>query len=45
MITIFVDDLNIFTPQNTQIMARVKAELSAAFDMVDMGPLAYVLLR
>ena len=41
IVTTFVDDLNIFTPAGSGIMKRVKEELAAAFDIVDMGPLAF----
>ena len=41
IITTFVDDLNIFAPEGSGIMKRIKGELAAAFDMVDMGPLAF----
>lgn len=41
IITTFVDDLNIFATSGSGIMQLVKKELAAAFDMVDMGPLAF----
>lgn len=41
IITTFVDDLNIFTPAGSGIMKRIKGELASAFDMVDIGPLAF----
>ena len=41
IITTFVDDLNIFAPRGSGIISRIKSELAAAFDMVDMGPLAF----
>ena len=39
----FVDDLNIFAPKRTGFVTRVKAELKAAFNMVDMGLISYYL--
>lgn len=41
IITTFVDDLNIFAPAESGIIKRIKGELAAAFNMVDMGPLAF----
>lgn len=41
IITTFVDDPNIFAPRGSGIISRIKSELAAAFDMVDMGPLAF----
>lgn len=41
IITTFVDDLNIFAPRGSGIISRINSELAAAFDMVDMGPLAF----
>ena len=41
IITTFVDDLNMFAPRGSGILPRIKSELAAAFDMVDMGPLAF----
>ena len=41
IITTIVDDLNIFAPAGSGIIKRIKEELAAAFDMVDMGPLAF----
>ena len=36
IITTFVDDLNIFAPGKSGIMLRIRSELAAAFDMVDI---------
>ena len=46
IITTIVDDLIIFAPKGSKIIKRIKEELAAAFDMVDIGPLAfYVCLK
>lgn len=46
IITTFVNDFNIFAPPRSGVIQRIKKELAAAFDMVDMGPLAfYVCLK
>ena len=36
-----VNDLNIFAPSGSEILQRTKKELTAAFGMVDIGPLAF----
>ncbi len=41
IITTFVDDLNISAPCGSGIISRIKSELTTAFEMVDMGPLAF----
>lgn len=41
IITTFVNNLNIFATAESVIMKRIKTELAIAFDMVDMGPLAF----
>ena len=41
IITSFVDDLNIFALPGSGIISRIKSELTTAFEMVDIGPLAF----
>lgn len=43
IISVWVDDLNIFTPAGSPYMQKVKRELSFAFKMVDMGPIQFYL--
>lgn len=38
-----MDDIKIMGPKNTGIIARVKMELTAAVEMVDMGPISFYL--
>ncbi len=37
----FVDNLNIFAPHGSSIICRINKELTAAFKIVDMGPLVF----
>lgn len=37
----FVDDIKIIGPKGSGAIQRVKAELAAAFSMVDMGPISF----
>ena len=39
----FVDDIKIMGPKYSGVIARVKMELTAAFEMVDMGPISFYL--
>ncbi len=39
----FVNDIKIMGPKNTEVIAKVKMELTAAFKMVDMGPISFYL--
>lgn len=39
----FVDDIKIIGPKGSGAIQRVKAELAAAFSMVDMGPISFYL--
>ena len=39
----FVDNIKIIGPKNTGVIVRVKMELTAAFEMVDMGPISFYL--
>lgn len=43
IISVWVDDLNIFTPAGSLCMQKIKRELSFAFKMVDMGPIQFYL--
>ena len=43
VISTFVDDIKIMAPKGSGIIQRVKAELTAAFSMVDMGPISFYL--
>lgn len=43
IVSSFVDDLNIMAPKGSGQIKRVKDELTAAFKMVDMGPISYYL--
>lgn len=43
VISIFVDDIKIMAPKASGIIQQVKAELAAAFSMVDMGPISFYL--
>lgn len=43
LISLWVDDLNLFTPAGSSWMKRMKDELSAGFKMVDMGPVQFYL--
>lgn len=37
----FVDDIKIMASKGSGFIERVKAELAAAFQMVDMGPISF----
>lgn len=39
----FVDDIKIMTPKESKITQRVKAELTVAFSIIDMGPISFYL--
>ena len=39
----FVDDIKIMGAKNSGVIGRVKEELTAAFEMVDMGPISFYL--
>lgn len=41
IITSLVDDLNIFVAPGSGIISCIKSELITAFEMVDLGPLAF----
>lgn len=43
VLSVFVDDIKIMAPKNSGIIQRVKAELTAAFSMSDMGPISLYL--
>ena len=43
VISTFVDDIKIIAPKRSGHISRVKAELVAAFSMVDMGPISFYL--
>ncbi len=42
-VSTFVYEIKIMGPKNTWVIARVKMELTAAFKMVDMGPISFYL--
>ena len=39
----FVDDIKVMGAKKSGHIERVKAELAAAFEMVDMGPISFYL--
>ena len=39
----FVDDIKIMAPKESGMIERVKAELTSAFSMADMGPISFYL--
>lgn len=41
IISMWVDDINLFTPRGLPWMKRMKDTLTAGFEMVDMGPISY----
>ena len=41
IITSFDNNLNIVAPSGSGIISRIKSELTTAFEMVDMGSLAF----
>lgn len=41
--SIFVDDIKIMGPKSIRVIARVKTELAATSEMVDMGPISFYL--
>lgn len=43
VVSTFVDDIKIMAPKGSGMTQRVKAELAAAFSMVDMGPISFYL--
>lgn len=43
VVSIFVDDIKIMGPKSTGVIARVKMELTAAFEMADMEPISFYL--
>lgn len=43
MISIWVDNINLFTPRGSPMMQRMKEILTAGFKMVNMGPISYYL--
>lgn len=43
VVSTFVDDTKIMGPKDTGVIARVKMELTGAFEMVDMGPINFYL--
>ena len=43
VLSVFVDDIKIMAPKDSGIIKRVKAELTAAFSMSDMGPISFYL--
>lgn len=43
VVSTFVDDIKIMTPKRSGMMEVVKAELTSAFSMVDMGPISFYL--
>ena len=43
IVSTFVDDIKIMGAKNSGVIGRVKKELTATFDMVDMGPISFYL--
>lgn len=43
IVSIFIDDIKVMAPKRSGIVFHVKAELTAAFSMVDMGPISFYL--
>lgn len=43
VVSTFVDDIKVMAPKESGFIQRVKAELAAAFSMVDMGPISFYL--
>lgn len=43
VVSTFVDDIKIMGPKGSGVIERVKVELAAAFEMVDMGPISFYL--
>ena len=43
IVSTFVDDIKVIAPKGSGIIQRVKTELTAAFSMVDMGPISFYL--
>ncbi len=43
VVSTFLDDIKIIAPKNSDMIARVKSELAAAFSMVDMEPISFYL--
>ena len=41
IITSFIDNLNICTPPRNRMISCIKSKLITAFEIVDMGPLAF----
>ncbi len=41
MVSTFVDDIKIIAPTGSGIIQQVKAQLTAAFSMVNMGPMSF----
>lgn len=39
----FVDDIKIMGAKDSGVISRVKAELTAAFEMIDIGPISFYL--
>ncbi len=43
IVSTFVDDIKIMGPKGSGAIEKVKRELAAAFEMVDMGPISFYL--
>lgn len=43
IVSTFVDDIKIMGPKGSDFIGKFKAELAAAFSMVDMGPISFYL--
>ena len=43
IVSTFIDDIKIMAPKNSNMIARVKSELAAAFSIVDMRPISFYL--
>lgn len=43
IVSTFVDDIKIMAPKESGFIEKVKAELTSAFQMIDMGPISFYL--
>ncbi len=43
IVSTFVDDIKIMRAKNSGVIAQIKQELTAAFEMADMGPISFYL--
>lgn len=43
VVSTFVDDIKIIGPKNIEVITNIKTELTATFEMVDIGPISFYL--